>query len=215
MALTAIIKHRVRDKYQSLKSEHHGLSSIKILGLFIRQFTLGLWRLLLARIYLARCNRVGRLVSVNGKPLIRNKGVIHLDDEVRVWSDINRAKIFVDKGASLEVGSNSRINGVHISVSNKVIIGQNVRMAPYTVIMDSDYHDVNNHFAEGARLPIIIKDNVWLALRSTVLKGVTIGEGAVVAAGALVTKDVPPYTVVAGVPAKVIKKLDKQPLSSD
>ena len=215
MALTATIKRRVRDKYQSLQTAHHGLSPLKILVLFISQFFTGIWRVLMARIYLIRCNRIGRLVSVNGRPLVRNKGFIHLDREVRIWSNINRAKIFVDKGASLKVGSNSRINGVHISVSHEVVIGQNVRMAPYTVIMDSDYHDVNNHFAEGAKLPIVIHDNVWLALRSTVLKGVTIGQGAVVAAGAVVTKDVPPYTVVAGVPAKVIKKLDKQPASSD
>ena len=215
MALTATIKQRVKNKYQSLRTEHGGLSPLKILGLFISQFVTGLWRLLMARIYLARCNRIGRLVSVNGRPLIRNKGFIYLDSEVRIWSNINRAKIFVDKGASLKVGSNSRINGVHISASHEVVIGQNVRIAPYTVIMDSDYHDVNNHFAEGAKLPIVIEDNVWLALRSTVLKGVTIGRGAVVAAGAVVTKDVPPYTVVAGVPAKVIKKLDKQPSSLD
>ena len=211
MALTTMIKHRVLDKYQALKLENSELSPIKILSLFIGQFIVGVWRLFLAKIYLSNCNRVGRFVSVNGKPLIRKQGIIQFDDEVRVWSTINRAKVFVDKGGFLKVGKNSRINGVHISVSNEVVIGQNVRMAPYTVIMDNDYHDINNHFSEGAKSPIIIKDNVWLALRSTVLKGVTIGEGAVVAAGAVVTKDVPPYTVVAGVPAKVIKKLDKQP----
>ncbi len=211
MALTTTIRNRVIGKYQSLKVEYKESSSIRILWLFLAQFVRGIWQLFLARIYLSSCNKVGKLVSVNGKPLIKNQGVIHLDNEVRVWSKINRAKIFVDRGATLTVGKNSRINGVHISASNRVVIGQNVRMAPYTIIMDSDYHDINNHFSDGVNLPIIIEDNVWLALRSTVLKGVTIGEGAVVAAGALVTKDVPPYTVVAGVPAKVIKKLEKHP----
>lgn len=215
MAITTIIRRRVMDKYQSLKVEHREFSSFRVMGLFIRQFFFGVWRIFLAKIYLIKCDKVGGFVSVNGRPLIRNEGFIEFDNEVRVWSNINRAKIFVEKGASLKVGKNSRINGVHISVSNKVVIGQNVRMAPYTIIMDSDYHDVNDHFSEGARSPVIIKDNVWLALRSVVLKGVTIGEGAVVAAGALVTKDVPPYTVVAGVPAKVIKKLDKHAPSSD
>ena len=54
--------------------------------------------------------------------------------------------------------------------------------------------------------PIIIKDNVWIGMSAIILKGVTVGEGAIVAAGSVVTKDVPPHTIVAGVPARVIKK---------
>jgi len=53
--------------------------------------------------------------------------------------------------------------------------------------------------------PIIIGDHVWIGMNVTVLKGVTIGDGAVVAAGSMVTKDVPPHSLVAGVPAKVVK----------
>jgi acetyltransferase-like isoleucine patch superfamily enzyme len=74
--------------------------------------------------------------------------------------------------------------------------------------MDSDFHDVNNHFSEeGKTDAVIIHDNVWIATKATILKGVTIGEGAVIGACSLVIKDVPPYTVVGGVPAKVIKNL--------
>ena len=53
--------------------------------------------------------------------------------------------------------------------------------------------------------PIVIQDHVWLGMNVIVLKGVTIGEGAIVAAGSIVTKDVPPHCLVAGVPAKVVK----------
>lgn len=73
--------------------------------------------------------------------------------------------------------------------------------------MDSDFHDLNNHFADGASKAIVISDDVWIATRSTILKGVTIGKGSVVATGSIVTRDVPDYSVVAGIPAKVIKKL--------
>ena len=73
--------------------------------------------------------------------------------------------------------------------------------------MDSDFHDIQEHSSEGKSAPIIIHDNVWIASRAMILKGVTIGEGAVISAGAVVTKDVPPYTMVGGVPAKVIKEL--------
>ena len=54
--------------------------------------------------------------------------------------------------------------------------------------------------------PVIIKDNAWIGMSAIILKGVTVGEGAIVAAGSVVTKDVPPHTIVAGVPARVIKK---------
>jgi len=73
--------------------------------------------------------------------------------------------------------------------------------------MDSDFHDTNDLNNEGMSAPIIIGNNVWIATRAMILKGVTIGDGAVVAAGAVVTKDVKPFTVVAGVPAKLIKQL--------
>lgn len=57
---------------------------------------------------------------------------------------------------------------------------------------------------EGEHLPIIIGDYVWVGVNATILKGVKIGDGAVVAAGAVVVEDVPPYTIVGGVPAKII-----------
>ncbi len=58
--------------------------------------------------------------------------------------------------------------------------------------------------------PIVIADKVWLGMNVTVLKGVTIGEGSVVAAGSIVTKNVPPWTLVAGNPARIIRELPRQ-----
>jgi acetyltransferase-like isoleucine patch superfamily enzyme len=107
------------------------------------------------------------------------------------------------------VGHNTRINGAHISASTSISIGANVRIAPYAIIIDDDYHDVKDHFGtEGKKSPIVIEDNVWIAMDAKILKGVRVGKGSVVATSAVVTKDVPPYCVVAGVPAKVIKKLE-------
>ena len=60
----------------------------------------------------------------------------------------------------------------------------------------------------GVAKPVRIGDDVWIGGHATILPGVTIGDGAVVAAGAVVTKDVPPYTVVAGVPARVVKEIE-------
>jgi acetyltransferase-like isoleucine patch superfamily enzyme len=167
----------------------------------------GVWGLILPYWYLRSAEK-GKMVSVQGKPFIRNKGKIIFGDRVRIWSIFQQVKLSVRRGGILVVGNNSRINGVHIAVKKEVRIGNNVRIAPYVLIMDSDFHDVNNHFSEeGKTDAVIIHDNVWIATKATILKGVTIGEGAVIGACSLVIKDVPPYTVVGGVPAKVIKNL--------
>jgi maltose O-acetyltransferase len=73
--------------------------------------------------------------------------------------------------------------------------------------MDTDFHNPTDHTQESISKPVVIEDDVWLAARVTVLKGVRIGRGAVVAAGAVVTKDVPPCTLVGGVPARIIKQI--------
>ena len=202
--MIAKIKQRIADKRKELaaQGEPHGLADIAKLLLSAAG------RMLLSKWYLRKCSSVGGFVSVNGKPLIVNKGELHLGDEVRVWSNINRAKLFVDKGARLVVGVNSRVNGVHISASNRVEIGDNVRLAPYTIIIDNDFHKVDDHFSDGgARKPIIIEDDVWVTMNCMIMKGVHIGRGAVIAAGAVVTKDVPAYSVAGGVPAKVIRRI--------
>jgi acetyltransferase-like isoleucine patch superfamily enzyme len=80
-------------------------------------------------------------------------------------------------------------------------IGNNVNISSYT-ILETGSHDLSTF--EARFKPIVICDHVWIGTRSTVLQGVEIGEGAVVAAGSVVTRNVAPYTVVAGVPAKKI-----------
>src|SRR5690606_15656443 len=146
-------------------------------------------RVMLAKWYLRKCTSLGKLISVNQKPLIINQGIIHLGDEVRIWSNINKTKIFVDKEGILTVGKNSRINGVHLSVSQGVQIGCNVRIAPYCIIIDNDYHKVDDHFSDdGSKKPIIIEDDVWITMNCMIMKGVRIGKGAVIAAGAVVTR---------------------------
>ena len=189
-----------------LQEQQPDLSKLGLAFGVVRDLGAGLLKMAAARFYLHN-TQLGRLVSVKGRPLFRNAGQVILGDRVRIWSDIQRAKIFVSRGAVLRVGDNSRINGAHISVSIGVDIGRNVRIGPNVVIIDDDFHDATNHSSAGKTGPIRIHDNVWIAMGAMVLKGVTIGEGAAVAAGAVVTKDVAPYTLVGGVPAKYIRNL--------
>lgn len=166
----------------------------------------GLIRSVNAYIYLRSCKK-GKFISVNGRPIIDNQGIMEFDDEVRIWSTVIQARLYTGPSGKLIVGKNSRLNGVHIDARQLITIGENVRIAPYTIILDSDFHDLQNHFDDGISKPVTIENNVWIATRATILKGVTIGEGSVVAAGAVVTKSVPPFTVVAGVPAIPIKHI--------
>lgn len=192
-----------RSKLKEFRNQNHDASTLSLLN----KMVFGSFRIITSKYYLRQCNKVGKWVSVKGRPMINNSGTMVLGDEVRIWSSIQKAKLFTGRNGLLKIGKNSRINGAHISAQVLVQIGDNVRIAPYTLILDSDFHDVSDHFSEGVSKPIIIEDNVWLASRSTILKGVRIGTGAVVAAGAVVTKDIPPYTVVAGVPAKAVKTI--------
>jgi acetyltransferase-like isoleucine patch superfamily enzyme len=101
--------------------------------------------------------------------------------------------------------------GSRISASDEVIIGNSVMMANGVYITDSDWHTIYDRTKRDERVtPVHVGDNVWLGDHATVLKGVTIGENSVVAARAVVTRDVPANVVVAGNPARVVKELDTQ-----
>jgi acetyltransferase-like isoleucine patch superfamily enzyme len=109
----------------------------------------------------------------------------------------------VASGAELHLGSGFFNNGSMIVCTNKIVIGEMCLFAEQVIVRDDDSHGVDNRPRSA---PIIIGDRVWVGMRSTILKGVTIGDGAVIAAGSVVAKDVPPGALVGGVPARVIRK---------
>jgi acetyltransferase-like isoleucine patch superfamily enzyme len=84
-------------------------------------------------------------------------------------------------------------------------IGSNVNLAPEVMILTA-YHDPDSDNFAGIEKAVVIEDYVWIATRAMVLPGVTIGRGAIVAAGSVVTKDVPPQTIVGGNPARIIRQ---------
>jgi galactoside O-acetyltransferase len=125
-------------------------------------------------------------------------------------------------GAKVIIGSDTFMGGSMIATAEGVEIGSNVLIAWGCCIVDHNSHsldwrlraDDTKGWIQGKKdwthvkiKPVKICDHAWIGFNSIILKGVTIGEGAVVAAGSVVTKDVPPYTVVAGNPARVIREL--------
>ena len=102
------------------------------------------------------------------------------------------------------IGSNSIVNGhCYLDGRGGLTIGQNVNISSH-VLLVAGSHEVNSPVFAGTAKPIVIEDYAWLCTRSTILGGVTIGRGAVVAAGAVVTQSVEPFTIVGGIPARVI-----------
>jgi acetyltransferase-like isoleucine patch superfamily enzyme len=118
----------------------------------------------------------------------------------------NPVKIHIKSTADLKLGNQVFLNnGVQLSCSEKILIGNHVDIADDCLIIDNDFHSVGSCDIKSG--PIIIEDDVWIASRSIILKGVTIGKGSVIGAGSIVTKSIPPYSFAAGNPAKVIRTI--------
>ena len=101
--------------------------------------------------------------------------------------------------------------GTRISASDEVTIGDSVMIANGAYITDSDWHGLYDRTVRDDEVaPVRLEENVWIGDHALVLKGVTVGRNSVVAARAVVTRDVPPYVVVAGNPARVVKELDPE-----
>jgi len=114
-------------------------------------------------------------------------------------------------GCRLIIGSDCFINrDYYFDTNGLILLGSNVCVGHGVTFITTD-HEIGTLPRRAGKLkvlPIIIEDSVWIAANVTLLPGVTIGRGAVVATGAVVTKDVPPNSLVAGIPAKVIRLLN-------
>jgi maltose O-acetyltransferase len=160
--------------------------------------------------YLRHATRLGGRVRLWGKPSIRNGGTLIVGDRVRIISTISTTQIDVSSGGHLEIGEGTSINyGTSIGATESIRIGPRCLIGNYTILMDNDFHSVEpeRRYERPQSKPIVLEENVWLGARVTVLQGVTIGAGSVVAAGSLVTHDIPPRMLAVGVPARPMQKL--------
>lgn len=115
-------------------------------------------------------------------------------------------KCRIDYPWRLKMGEKSSLgNGAWVYCLNNISIGSNCCIGEDVRLLTGS-HDVTSPHFDLVTKPILIQDNVWIATAAIILPGITIGEGAVIAAGSVVTKDVAPWTVVGGNPAKFIKK---------
>lgn len=163
--------------------------------------------------------RVGENTTVSGRKLNLGKGgVVLIGDDSMVDCNIccDRA------GATFKIGSRVFIGASLLVAAENITIGDDVLMSWGCTIVDHNSHSLSfpsraNDVADWKRgskdwssvvvKPVIISNKAWIGFGVIILKGVTIGEGAVVGAGSVVTKDVAPWTVVAGNPARFIKNI--------
>lgn len=134
-------------------------------------------------------------------------------------------KLHVEGDGFVRIGSNTTARyGTEIRSTAGITIGSDVIISHYVTIFDHNSHPTSpkDRFemtqsgfhgplwrnSRAEKKPIVIEDNVWIGQHATILKGVVIGKGSIIAASAVVTKDVPAYSVAAGNPAKVVKSLE-------
>jgi maltose O-acetyltransferase len=170
-----------------------------------------LWELMSAPIHLRHVNQRGRHVRTLAAPRIDNLGCIVIGSNVLIRSVNVPVELATAPGATLRIGDGTRINyGVSIAAARSVDVGARVRIGPYAMIVDTDFHDAYDRSARPAGTAVTIGDDAWIGAKASVLKGVRIGQGAIVGVGAVVTRDVPAFAVVAGVPARQIGTLDSR-----
>jgi acetyltransferase-like isoleucine patch superfamily enzyme len=121
------------------------------------------------------------------------------------FSIYSGSRVYINSGASLILGSGYINHNLNLSCFDRIEIGEDVAISENVCIRDSDNHEILNSSHKITK-PIKIGNKVWIGMNVTILKGVTLGDGCIIAANSLVNKDIPPFSLAGGVPAKVLKR---------
>jgi acetyltransferase-like isoleucine patch superfamily enzyme len=163
-----------------------------------------------ARYYLRSAQTLGPRVRLWGVPAISNQGQLLIGDRVRLASGISTLELSVGPDGTLQIGDRVLINhGCSIGATKLVRIGERCNIGSQSILIDNAFHelDPDRRDQQPDSAPVVLEENVWLAARVIVLPGVTIGKNSVVGAGSVVTKDIPPNVLAAGIPARVVRPL--------
>lgn len=166
-------------------------------------------------IFAARCKRAGKDLNLrDGLPEIHGDLSITIGEGCTIAGSARFVSGHSYDSPELTIGDYTTINeNVWISASCSVTIGSYVRIARNALILDNPGHPIDalRRRTKGVDIeqvkPVVVEDDVWIASEAIIMPGVKLGRGAVIGAGAVVTKDVPPYTVVGGNPARILRVL--------
>lgn len=152
----------------------------------------------------------GRGIRLKGKVAIEGNGFLFLGSRICFHKGAIPTELNTQEEGIIEIGADTMINyGCIFNAIERISIGARCRLGYSVVLLDCHLHHIEPHkrHLRPAAKPIVIEDDVWIGTRAIILPGVRIGFGSVVGAGSIVTQDVPPMTVVAGSPAKAIKRI--------
>jgi acetyltransferase-like isoleucine patch superfamily enzyme len=161
-----------------------------------------------ARVWLRECDLVGANTRTFWRPNIENRGRIVLGARVRLNSNWAPIELTSGPDGVIDIGDGVFINyGSMISAQRHVRIGSNVMIGNYCIVADTETPGIGDPPGGPAiePRPVEIGDGAWLAARVTVLPGTRIGAAAVIAAGSVVSGDIPPGSVAGGIPARVLR----------
>lgn len=160
------------------------------------------------RINIGKSVTIGDYVEINAL----SKCGVSIGDNVSILKNtiIECTGVIRNLGEGLVIGNNVGIaQNCFIQVRGSVVIGDNVIFGPYVSIFSENHNFINPDLPVSVqgetRKGVIIEEGVWIGTRATVLDGVVIGKNSIIAAGSIVNRDVPPYSIVGGIPAKVIR----------
>ncbi len=165
---------------------------------------------------------IGKKVTFHGLPIISmtESSTISIGEKAVLASHNTFTALGVSKpcilrtlrkGATITIAQSTGLSGVTLCAAQSIQIGAECLIGADVLIIDTDFHALkpegrryNKKYEDVGVRPVVIQDNVFIGTRAIILKGVTIGENAVVGAGAVVSQDVPDNCIVAGNPAKII-----------
>jgi acetyltransferase-like isoleucine patch superfamily enzyme len=167
-----------------------------------------------SRYWLRTASIRGSGVRVNGRMVVANDGRLDIGDGCVFRGIPTAVELSVGSNAELVIGKKCIINsGASIAATGSIRLGDRVLVGPGVMVNDTSYHDLYERHVIPPPNPVIIEDDVWIGAKASILPGVTIGRGAVVSAHALVNRNVEPFTIVSGVPATVVAKLNPKKFS--
>ena len=147
-------------------------------------------------------------VRLRGRVQLWGSGEIALGEGVSLNGTVVPIEMITYHSGRIEIGEHTFINyGSSIAARASVKIGSYCHLGHYLFVMDNNQHDVVRHDQLPPSEPVIIEDHVWIGSKVVILPGVRIGSRAVIGAGSIVTKDIPPRCVAAGNPARVLRHL--------
>ena len=162
-------------------------------------------------------------VTIGPNAYCQNKTGIKENIKIGHHCDIHARIIAAGKNGRVRIGNYTTIRGGIIGSVESIVIGNYVIISNNVTIYDNNNHPTDPdarllmcesgfysdlwNWENSIHSPVVIEDNVWIGEKAAILKGVTVGRGSIVASHSVVTKDVKPYTIVAGNPARIVKEL--------